>query len=359
MQDNIVQYPDSRAIEEEAADWVVKLDGDIPPSPEELAELKEWLGRSSVHRNALASMAHFWNNNMLTELSVPLGKKDAAPRKQKQRRFLWQMGFAGAMLVIIASVILFSPWILTDKSNGFYVTAVGQQKTVSLSDGSSIQLNTNSQVDVSYSGDYRDIHLLQGEVHFTVARNKSRPFRVYVGNSRVEAVGTAFTVYARGADIDITVTEGKVLLEALHAITVAKDQRSQPVMEHGFDKSKRARKLGWLNAGQKSTVRESGVDMATIAEIKNVDSEVMEYQLSWRKGFLSFNGETLQTVVDEISRYTTVRIDIVDPSLRDIEIGGQLKVGETESMLNALEANFGLEVTRVGYNYVQLSAVQN
>ena len=74
---NIYQYPDVGVIEEEAAAWVVRLDGDDPPTSEELAALRTWLDRSPAHRKALAGMARFWSDNALAELSVPLAKKES------------------------------------------------------------------------------------------------------------------------------------------------------------------------------------------------------------------------------------------------------------------------------------------
>lgn len=357
MQDNIYQYPDASAIEEEAASWLVRLDGDVPPSAEELDALREWLNRSPAHRKALDGMARFWSNNVLTELSVPLGKKEPGRAAVNNNRKTWYAGgLAAAVLVLAMTAVFYGTSLFVESTNGLYVTAVGQQKSKSLDDGSLIQLNTNSQVNVEYSGEFRDVHLLQGEAHFIVAKDRERPFRVYVGNSRVQAVGTAFTVYARGADIDVTVTEGTVLLEALDAIQIQDSRRTPDVVEPVYDKSKKARRLALLGAGQKTTVNEARADKAILAPITAVEPDAVEQQLSWRKGFLSFNGESLNEVVAEISRYTTVKIEIADPTVGDIKIGGQLQVGETDAMLDALEANFGLRVTRLGYNYVQLSA---
>jgi len=69
-----------------------------------------------------------------------------------------------------------------------------------------------------------------------------------------------------------------------------------------------------------------------------------------------FSGDRLEDVVKEVSRYTTVSIEIPDPAIRSMRIGGRFPVGETEVMLAALEANFNLRVTRLGYNRVVLSA---
>ena len=97
-------------------------------------------------------------------------------------------------------------------ANGLYATAVGQQTTTVLPDGSQIILNTNSQIRVKYGDQYRQVHLLQGEALFTVAKNSSRPFRVYAGSGQIQAIGTAFSVYLKGPVVQVTVTEGRVAL---------------------------------------------------------------------------------------------------------------------------------------------------
>ena len=77
-------------------------------------------------------------------------------------------------------------------------------------------------------------------------------------------------------------------------------------------------------------------------------------RLAWRDGILMFSGDRLEDVVKEVSRYTTVSIEIPDPAIRDMRIGGRFPVGETEVMLAALETNFNLHVTRLGHNRVVL-----
>ena len=59
MRENIVEFPDRKAILVEAGKWLIKLDRESAPSIEELASLREWLERSPVHREQLGSLAHF------------------------------------------------------------------------------------------------------------------------------------------------------------------------------------------------------------------------------------------------------------------------------------------------------------
>ena len=71
---NVVEFPDTSAIKEESARWLIRLDGDDPLSAQEEEELRAWLNRSDAHREQLHKLAGLWGKmNVLTELAVPLG----------------------------------------------------------------------------------------------------------------------------------------------------------------------------------------------------------------------------------------------------------------------------------------------
>ena len=59
-----------------------------------------------------------------------------------------------------------------------------------------------------------------------------------------------------------------------------------------------------------------------------------------------FNGQTLAEVIAEVSRYTTVTIELASPELAQLTVGGQIEVADPEAMFHALEANFGVLVQR-------------
>ncbi len=375
MNKNIVEFPDRKAISEEAAAWLLKLDGDRAPSTEELASLREWLSRSPVHREQLHSFADFWGKmNVLTELTVPLGHAERrSSRRIASRSRLAVPHFARASLAAAVIVIGIAAtfWLRPDplSSNDFYATAVGQQRSMTLADGSLVILNTNTQIKVDYNNEYRNIRLLQGEAHFTVAKNPLRPFRVYAGNGRVQAVGTAFSVYLRDDSVDVTVTEGKVVLASVGQADI--DLLPQPgrlsggsnqssgsiaMVDDGFVEA-----MGTIKAGESATFQNAvDADVARIVDaIETVEAPEMAKRLSWREGILTFAGDPLAVVVDEISRYTTVSIEISDPVVRATRIGGRFPIGETDAMFDALEANFGLRVTRLSHDRVLLSAAED
>jgi len=374
MNQNIVEFPDRSGIEKEAAVWLINLDDDDPLSAAELDLLREWLERSPVHREELVGLANFWDKmNVLTELAVPLGNHKSSKKPlsfeglsrtaPRYRRFSIIAAAMVAAVAITVTMLLRPELHLA--SNGLYATAIGQQQTITLAEGSVVVLNTNSQIKVDYDKQYRAIHLLQGEAHFTVAKNTERPFRVYAGGGRIQAVGTAFSVYLKDNTVDVTVTEGRVTLASLYRPSAKRQQlapagierwpASNPIVDEGY-----VQILGTINAGESATIQSANdSDTSTgsrLDTIEIVGAREMEKRLSWREGMLMFTGDPLEAVVEEISRYTTISIEISDPSVRALKIGGRFPIGETEKMFDALEANFGLRVTRLSHDHVLLSA---
>ena len=353
----IVELPERKQLATEAAQWLIRLDADTPPSQEELRALGEWLHRSPAHREELESMAALWGRmNVLTDLAVPLGH---ASRATSMRPPAWRK--TGVLLSAMAAVVIVIGVMIARslapdpmlETNGLYATAVGQQSIRNLADGSQVMLNTNSQIKVEYGEASRNVYLLQGEALFTVAKNPQRPFRVYAGSGLIEAVGTAFSVYLQGTQVDVAVTEGRVMLASINPPQAA------PTAGAAAPQS-----LGIVSAGEVATIRSPLADspadgVAVLQELEPIPPQALAQRLAWRSGVVMFSGETLENVVKELGRYTTVSIEIPDETIRSMRVGGRFPVGETESMLAALESNFNLRVIRVSHNRVVLAPAQD
>lgn len=341
----IVTFPDLRTIEAEASAWIARLDCD-DACEEDRAAFREWRNRSAQHQEIAARLSSVWSElYVLKELAVPPEKQVIAkpaftwPFKSV---LPWSVGLAAGFALIVAFGILisFQGWTGPERMR-VYSTEVGVQKTVELSDGSTILLNTNSQVEVRYTQEARDIRLLHGEAFFDVASNPRRPFTVYAGTGFVRAVGTAFTVHLRNNNVEVTVTEGDVeLISLIDPIAVNAPERTRLTPE----------RLAVVAAGQSALFSEEIESLETIPESE------LNRKLSWRQGVLVFAGDPLAKVVADISRYTDMTIVILDPELRDLRIGGYFKVGEVDAMFEALEKGFGIRVERVNEAEVQLSA---
>lgn len=376
----VVEFPDKGVLSEQAAEWLIRLDADSPPSRQELRALGEWLHRSPAHREELEKLALLWGRmNILTELAVR--KRDpqdiarpprGAPATTGRGRRLRQAGIAAVVVGAFAFGLLWFARESADESvtatNGLYATAVGQQSTTELPDGSQIVLNTDSQIRVNYGERFRQVHLLQGEALFTVAKDPRRPFRVYAGSGRIEAVGTSFSVYLHGGEAQVTVAEGRVALASVDmprmrgaSGELGSRQAGGAASSGTSDETESVQGLGTLSAGQVGTIRNlidtnaAAVPM-TLTGVTPLTPAKLAERLAWRDGILRFSGESLEDVVREVSRYTTVSIEIPDPAVRDMRIGGRFPVGETDVMLAALQSSFNLRVTHLGRNRIVLTA---
>lgn len=358
---NVVDFPDTAAIDDQAAAWLVRLDSDDPLSDDERARMAEWLQRSPAHRERLLELAELWEKlNALTELAVPLAPSSPTGSRAP-RRWLPAVGAVGVAAAAVAAFFVLSPPFDTPpitETNGLYSSAIGEQRSTVLVDGSEIVLNTNSQIKVDYDEEYRDVRLMQGEALFVVAKDEQRRFRVFAGGGRIDAVGTAFSVYLKDDAVDITVTEGEV---AVSSVTPAVSATPQTAARAGAAMSTATNAdLGTLRAGQIATLPrldETSADATALQlrESRSVQEQELRRRMSWTDGRLRFQNEPLERVVSEISRYTTVKVEFADPELRSEPMYGVFPVGETELMFETLEV-YGFEVTYLSANRVRISA---
>jgi len=340
--ENIVSFPDLKVIEEEAALWIARLDTrDL--SKADLEKLYEWKAISIQHSDALERMAALWGGaDVLDELNYISDDFEI-----QESPSMWRIERPIVMVAIAASfMFVFGALVYQLSGSGQdegqlreYATVVGEQETISLADGSSLILNTDSAVAIEMSDDNRIVRLIKGEAHFDVESDPSRPFLVYAGEGIVKAVGTAFTVHLQKKAVEVTVSEGVVALISQPDMTLALEE--VPIAE--------LKPLAALTAGQ------NAVFSREVEHVESMSDEALGRKLLWRDGFIAFTGEPLVSVVADVSRYTDVVIEIEDEGLESLPVGGYFKVGEIEGMFEALETSFGVQVKRVSSSHVILS----
>ncbi|PHR60674.1 MAG: hypothetical protein COA43_05890 [Robiginitomaculum sp.] len=348
---NKIQIAEDNKIEAEAAAWIAQLhSGDV--SPNDLSAFKEWMARSPQHEKEIKELAAIWGElDSLTQMAEPIRAAALSERKllrPQQRYRVLQTGLA--LSVLVAGFI----WVGSIFWNGNDVSApirvaktivvpvivttkVGAQKTQILSDGSKITLNTDTHIEIEFDTTHRIIRLLKGEAVFDVEHDENRPFLVYAGDGVVRAVGTVFVIHLKKNVLDLTVTDGAVELSAVN-MQVDVEGDVTPV----------EKVTGFVKSGHEAQLVEH---KAIIVPISTVD---IKAKTSWQQGLLSFSGESLETVVFEISRYTTLEIEIRDPAIRDMRIGGVFKTGDIDALFEALEAGFAISVERPSENVIYL-----
>ncbi|MDM3870739.1 FecR domain-containing protein [Porticoccus sp. W117] len=329
---NTINFPNLEAVQKQAADWISAMDRGL--SDGENGALQDWLSESPLHGETLVHYASAWDlMDILSPIRelLPLDAAVNSAKESKRRWFGWPVAAACASLLAIA-VLLFMENSTPDPAlkplfTAVYQTEVGEQSEVVLPDQSRLKLNTGSRLKVTFSDQSRQVELISGEAYFEVAKNPQLPFVVIARDRAITAVGTAFNIELRDKQsVEVLVTEGKVAITD-PPMTETPDSHVAIAVEQAV----------YLSGGQK--IQLDGVDYGPVTPVEEFD---LESSLAWQQGMIVFQGESLHQALAEISRYTAVDFKIIDDQIRDIEVGGYFKAGDTEQLLFVLGENFAI-----------------
>jgi transmembrane sensor len=209
-------------------------------------------------------------------------------------------------------------------------TAIGEQRHITLADGSELYLAPSSRVSTRFTLTRRDVQLEGGQAFFAVAHGTLRPFIVRANGLTVTAVGTAFDVRIGPIGTVVTVGEGRV--NVAPGRDVAGDRPGPGVVTETVR----------LSVGQRGTFSRSAQPLS----VAGVDPRAAG---SWRDGKLQFLGEPLQDVVAAINRYSAVRI-VVAPAFQQTRFTGTVSAANVRDWLGALEQIYAVEVVDQGAN---------
>lgn len=316
-----------------AAEWLVARDRGMNASDRERFEL--WLQADNRHAAVYAEMEEAWT--IMAKAPVPLLPAASGTRVTRKMPRWISLTVAAAAAVAIGYFAWWQPRTVsfTRAEN----TEIGGLKQMVLPDGSVVQLNTDSAVEVQYTAGVRRVKLLRGEAHFSVAKNPARPFLVFAGGVDVRAVGTAFDVRLRAQAVDVLVTEGRVRLDRPVA--------SEPEQ---FDPTSELSPLVFLGAGEKASVplvlQPSAAQADLAVTVIPVPQDAMVQALAWRHQQLQFSTETLAEVVAEFNRYNRHQLVIDDQRLATKRFGGTFPSDDCTGFVELLEREFGVIAER-------------
>ncbi|MBD9512556.1 FecR family protein [Pseudomonas sp. PDM22] len=297
-----------QVIDELAAKWFSHQRSGACDARERQA-FADWLAEDPAHASAYREIEQLWSD--LDQLRRPA----IAPRRGSS--LPWR-GLAAASVFCAALLLAndFSGGRLADPQQ-VQSTAPGEQREVTLVDGTRVFLAADSTLRVDYSEGWRDVRLLRGEAYFEVTHDADRPFRVTAGESRVRVLGTGFDVHREGDGLTVAVRHGKVALQA---------QLAAPG-EQTLTAGDRAR----LSSG----AEEAQVDRVPVAAIA-----------AWRDGMLAFRNQPLGALVDELSQYRAAPIRLGDQRLADKPISGNVRLARPDDFLAALPVLLDVRVQR-------------
>lgn len=330
---DIHYLPSIEDAERQASDWIARLQADDVTAAD-CAAFERWHDAHPRHARAYGELTATWQQLAAagrTVRAVAFGNAMEAATRVRRRRHGWIATAAAAMLAIVVA-----GWLQL-RSPSTFETGIGEHASVVLPDGSRLELNSNSAVQVTYSDATRVIRLDRGEAFFTVAHDTRRPFWVLADGTWVRAVGTAFNVYRRENDIQVTVSEGRV------KVAIA------GVREAPSDTALASLPVSLLGAGQQAELRGANTKVRTLA-LPELGREV-----SWRGGTVHFDNRPLHEVARELGRYTPLRIEL-GADARDLPVGGTFQTNPqgAEALLSMLHDGFGLQVRREKDGHVRV-----
>jgi len=346
---------------EAAAYWVVVHDrGDLSDS--EQVEFDDWMAEPS-HAEAFAKAHDALDVFDLDDGSDPhlRALRQAALEMPPPHRRRWLI--SGSLAASIAAVITFMVWtshtdnaseptptIVAEQSTRSTPaaspaaattqrrdptdirTGIGERRTVRLTDGSSVTLNTNSRMTVAFTEGRRLVRLVKGQALFEVAHNPDRPFVVEAADRQVTALGTVFEVRVDPGRMSVVLVQGRVAI----------DRSSETPSE-----SLASVAPAILTPGQQFVA-----ELGTAQVVAPVD---VSRQLLWRDGFVEFDDEPLGRAVAEFNRYTPRPIVLADDGVAALRVSGVFRTGSPDRFVNTVAEILPVEARPTREGRIELS----
>jgi transmembrane sensor len=314
----------SSDIRHQAAAWLARRHSGAWTLRDRTA-LEAWLNGSPEHRRAYRQVARLWGD--LDAVKPGVAELTAAarryrPQTSRARSRLEGAAWGLAALLLLTAGSAYWHWL------GFetrYRTAKGETQEIVLADGSTLRLNTDSELTAAVGAARRRVDLLRGEALFDVAHDAARPFVVTAGAGRFEDLGTRFDVYVQDHRVAVNVLAGRVQI----------------------DSPANGETLAVLSAGDAAAYNAEG------RLVPGYRSDVQS-AASWLDGTLVFDDMPLPQVTAELSRYHPVSFELADRRLADIRISGRFQSGNLAVLLKTLEASFPIRITRPDAEHVRI-----
>ncbi|MEJ0035845.1 MAG: FecR domain-containing protein [Gammaproteobacteria bacterium] len=339
----------------EAAEWWVRIEtGELSRGDRE--QFVDWLRESAVHVGEMLRMAEVhgalerfneWTRvptqgalsapNVIPLASAAFGAERVpqSPVPMVRRRRL-TVGLA-----LAATLAVFGVFLSLMLSAQVIETGRAERRSVTLADGSVVQIDPESRLRIRLRKHERDIDLERGRALFRVAKDPNRPFLVQAEGTRVRAVGTQFGVEQDREGIVVTVAEGKVAVRVGDTAAVRAGGGNDGGRTFGQVNGVSVPADVLVSAGEQVVVPARG----SAAPVRAVDTE---RELAWAAGRLVFENESVADVIDEFNRYNVVQLHVAKGALAQRAVTGVFDASEPESFIGFMQSVAPVNVRRAG-----------
>lgn len=317
-----------RTVKDEALGWVLRRES-RGLSPAETRALEAWLARSPEHRSIFTEADIFWSAVSQLEhhprLEAKLRWADVSVDRGRWTRRSIAASVAAAVLGLGSATALYLNQPPRSLVTQTFSTAVGQQATVTLPDGSSVTLNTDTLVRTKADEGRRLVYLDKGQAYFRVAKNPRHPFVVTAAGRTVTALGTAFEVRVDKGALKVVLVEGKVRVESARPAVAPSvtGSAAAPATSPG------APMATDMSAGSQLVAPDDADWRLTRTNVAR--------ETSWLRGQIIFDDEPLGDVVTELNRYSARKIVLADGSLVHRRISGIYTPGDVQGFTAMLK----------------------
>ena len=287
------------------------------------ADLDAWLAQSAKHMVSYLRLHDAWTRaDRLAALRPPMRKSPNAPYALSKTIARLTAGFVLAAGAVVFAVANFR----TAPAETTYSTPVGGREVIALTDGSQVELNTDTVVQIN-SANPRAVTLIKGEAFFQIRHNAASPFVVTAFGHHITDLGTKFAVRGTPRRLEVTLIEGRARVDS-----------------EGPNKASAVLSPGDVAIATASTVSVTKKPSATLSD-----------QLAWRQGMLVFNRATLAEVAAEFNRYNARKIVISDPETAHLALMGKFPVNDVDLFGRVANAVLGVRIVHRGTEVVVLS----
>lgn len=307
--------------EETASLWAAKLEAG-PLSATDLHAFDTWLAGAPSRRELVAEYCEFAADVgrllpvLAAEGRLPAEPAPSAPKPTHNHLAAFAIGGLVAAAAAAAVFLAVRPTSGKDPSPQQIATAVAQRHSLTLADGSHIDLSARTQVTIALTSEARRVQLATGTAYFEVAKNQQRPFSVETPAGVVLVTGTKFAVHAEpGAGLEVIVAEGQVRVSATS---------TEPVS---------------LAAGQRLTATGPALRVESLAPAALADA------LAWREGMIVFADTPLGEALARFAQFHDIQI-AASPAAASLRLGGRYSLDDLDGFLAALEEILPVQVTR-------------
>jgi transmembrane sensor len=299
-------------IEQQAAVWTARIETGSLSSAEQAA-LAAWLAEDPDHGWVLSRY-----REMCAQLSaqVPLLTDEDEVQQVVRRATRWRRIRNYSVSVLAAAAVVAVAAVLTSIQPQRVATAASERRTLVLDDGSRVELNAGTRLEVRMAGETREIRFAQGEAMFQVARDPKRPFLVKTEEGTIRVTGTAFNVRQIASEsVEVTVLEGSVQVATPELATAS------------------------LVPGQQALLSDAGIAIGDLA------SEKLQNVIAWRVGQAAFENERLGDAIARFLPYHTGQV-AVSNAAADLRVGGRYSLDDLDGFLSAVEIALPVSVLR-------------